>query len=130
MKYVLILRTAPRMSPIPIWRTDAPRGGSYPAHGLDRGQWRIGTVKTVPKGFTPGSDVATLSVVGYSPEKYYTGRAPLEAAARRIPIGTDDLVFRCNLVTIVDGCMVDFSAGHISQPEAAQFDRRASGEAG
>lgn len=82
---------------------------------------RVGRVRTVPKGYTPGSDVATLSVVGYSPEKYYTGRAPLEAIAQRISLGPDELVFRCNLVTIVDGRMEDFSAGHVSQPEAEKL---------
>src|SRR5262245_25811508 len=82
---------------------------------------RCGTVKTVPEGFIPGSDVATLSVVGYDPNKYYTGRAPLEAVARKISLEPDELVFRCNLVTIVDGRMEDFSAGHISQAEAERL---------
>lgn len=79
---------------------------------------RVGTVRTVPEGFTPGSDVATLSVIGYDVKACYTGRAPLEAMAKRISLGPDELAFRCNLVTIVDGVMEDFSAGHISQPEA------------
>ncbi len=79
---------------------------------------RIGTVTTVPEGMLPGSDVATLSVVGYDPRKYYTGRAPLEAAAQNLQIGPNDVLFRCNLTTIIDDVMVDFSAGHISQAEA------------
>jgi 2,3-bisphosphoglycerate-independent phosphoglycerate mutase len=79
---------------------------------------RQGTVVTVPKGYLPGSDVATLSVVGYDPNEYYTGRAPLEAVAQKLKVGRDDLVFRCNLVTIVDGRMEDFTAGHIGQAEA------------
>ncbi|HOW73125.1 MAG TPA: cofactor-independent phosphoglycerate mutase [Phycisphaerae bacterium] len=122
MKYVLILPDGAADEPNP------DLGGRTPLEvaRIPHMDWivangRIGTVRTIPKGFTPGSDVATLSVVGYSPERYYTGRAPLEAAARRIPIGPDDLVFRCNLVTIVDGAMVDFAAGHISQPEAEQL---------
>lgn len=82
---------------------------------------RIGMVKTIPEGFPAGSDVATLSVVGYDPQQYYTGRAPLEAVAKRINIEPDMLVFRCNLVTIVDGRMEDFSAGHISQSEAEKL---------
>jgi 2,3-bisphosphoglycerate-independent phosphoglycerate mutase len=72
----------------------------------------------VPRGFTPGSDVATLSVIGYDVTTCYTGRAPLEAVARRITLEPDALVFRCNLVTIADGKMIDFSAGHITQAEA------------
>lgn len=79
---------------------------------------RIGLVQTVPKGFKPGSDVAIMSVLGYSPVKYYTGRAPLEAAAIDLQIDSDQMIFRCNLVTITDGVMADFSAGHISSAEA------------
>ncbi len=79
---------------------------------------QIGTAVTVPQGFTPGSDVATLSVLGYDPAVYYCGRAPLEAAAQNIKTAPDDLIFRCNLTTILNDVMVDFSAGHISQTEA------------
>lgn len=82
---------------------------------------RQGTVRTVPEGYLPASDVATLSVVGYDPRKYYTGRAPIEAAARRLSVGANDIVYRCNLVTIVDGAMEDFTAGHIRQQEAERL---------
>jgi len=82
---------------------------------------RCGTVRTVPRGMHPGSDVAILSVIGYDPKQYYTGRAPLEAAARDLKIGPDELVFRCNLVTIVDGIMEDYSAGHIASEQAASL---------
>ena len=79
---------------------------------------RQGRVRTVPEGFSPGTDVATLSLFGYDPRKCYDGRAPIEAAARRIAVASDQLVFRCNFVTVVDGCMEDYTAGHIAQPEA------------
>ncbi|MBI5726083.1 MAG: cofactor-independent phosphoglycerate mutase [Planctomycetes bacterium] len=79
----------------------------------------FGTAQTVPKGMYCGSDVAILSVLGYDPREFYTGRAPIEAAAKDIKIGPDEWVFRCNLVTIVDGIMEDYSAGHISSAEAA-----------
>jgi 2,3-bisphosphoglycerate-independent phosphoglycerate mutase len=82
---------------------------------------RMGFIKTVPDGFTPGSDVATLSLVGYDPRQYYTGRAPIEAIAKRISLQPEELVFRCNLVTLADDCMEDFSGGHIGQPEAEQL---------
>jgi 2,3-bisphosphoglycerate-independent phosphoglycerate mutase len=78
----------------------------------------MGTIKTVPDGYTPGSDVATLSVVGYDPKAYYTGRAPIEAIAQGISLEPESLVFRCNLVTLADGCMEDFSGGHIKTTEA------------
>ena len=79
---------------------------------------RLGLVRTVPDGFTPGSDVAQLSVLGYDPLRYYSGRAPLEAAAQGIRLGLDDWVFRCNLVTIVDGLMADHPPA-ISRPKKA-----------
>jgi len=79
---------------------------------------QVGRVLTTPMGFDPGSDICTLSLLGYAPERYHTGRAPLEAAARDITIGPEDLVFRCNLVTITDGQMRDFTAGHIDQADA------------
>ena len=82
---------------------------------------RLGTVRTVPKGMAPGSDVAILSLLGYDPTQCYTGRAPLEAAARGLSVPPDQWIFRCNLVTIADGIMVDHSAGHISTEEGAKL---------
>jgi 2,3-bisphosphoglycerate-independent phosphoglycerate mutase len=79
---------------------------------------RLGLVQTVPKGFDPGSDVAQMSLLGYNPATYYSGRAPIEAVAQDILLDPSDWVFRCNLVTLSDGKMADHSAGHISTPEA------------
>ena len=79
----------------------------------------LGRSFNVPDGMTPGSDVATLSVLGYDPSESYTGRAPLEAAAQNLELGPNDWAFRCNLVCVEDGVMRDFSAGHISTEEAA-----------
>jgi 2,3-bisphosphoglycerate-independent phosphoglycerate mutase len=79
---------------------------------------RQGLVRTVPKKMEPGSDVAQMSLLGYDPRKYYTGRAPIEAAARNIKLSLEDWVFRCNLITIADGEMADHSAGHVSTAEA------------
>src|SRR5690349_8762191 len=84
---------------------------------------RLGTVRTVPEGFESGSDVATMCLLGYDPVVYHTGRAPLEAAAQRIPLSPTDWVFRCNLVTVVDGIMKDHSAGGISDAEAQRLIR-------
>jgi 2,3-bisphosphoglycerate-independent phosphoglycerate mutase len=78
-----------------------------------------GMVHNVPNGFSPGSDVALMSLMGYDPAQYYRGRAPLEAAAQNIQTGPDDWIFRCNLVTVADGTMVDYSAGHIDSVQAA-----------
>ena len=76
-----------------------------------------GRLKTVPSGMKPGSDVANLSILGYNPSVAYTGRGPLEAASLDITLEDDDIAFRCNLVTVADGIMVDYSAGHISSRE-------------
>jgi len=84
---------------------------------------RLGLARTVPDGFESGSDVATMSLLGYDPKVYHTGRAPLEAAAQNIPLSPTDWVFRCNLVTVVDGIMKDHSAGGISNAEAQTLIR-------
>ena len=84
-------------------------------------QGRQGVVRTVPKGLEPGSDVAQMSLLGYDPRTFYSGRAPIEAVARNIKLSPNDWVFRCNLVTIADGKMADHSAGHISTEEATKL---------
>ena len=83
----------------------------------------LGLVNTIPEGFTPGSDVANLSVLGYDPVTNYTGRGPLEAASMGVHLGPEDVAYRCNLVSIgdygsQDAFMDDFTAGHISSAEA------------
>lgn len=79
---------------------------------------RIGTVRTTPPNYSAGSDVCTLCLLGYEPAQYHPGRAPLEAAAMGIQLSPTDWVMRCNFVTIIDGKMVDHSAGHIKDNEA------------
>lgn len=78
----------------------------------------IGLVKTVPSGMKPASDVANLSIMGYDPKTYYTGRGPLEAANIGIELGHDEVAFRCNLITATNDTMADYSAGHISDKES------------
>jgi 2,3-bisphosphoglycerate-independent phosphoglycerate mutase len=79
---------------------------------------RLGRVVTIPEGFTPGTDVGTLSLFGYDPHVYYSGRAPLEAAAKGLKTRPDQMIFRCNFVTVLDGRMKDNTGGHITQEEA------------
>ncbi|MDA8162038.1 MAG: cofactor-independent phosphoglycerate mutase [Desulfobacteraceae bacterium] len=85
----------------------------------------LGRVQTIPKNFSPGSDVANMSIMGYDPEKYYTGRGPMEAAAMGIRMNPEDVAFRCNLVTLSfrEGrvYMKDYSAGHITTEEAREL---------
>lgn len=88
---------------------------------------RVGLVQTIPPGMPPGSDVANLSVLGYDPRRYYTGRAPLEAASLGLDLEKEDVAYRCNLVTLSDDQpyrekrMLDYSAGEISTPEAREL---------
>ncbi|MDE6850718.1 MAG: cofactor-independent phosphoglycerate mutase, partial [Clostridia bacterium] len=87
----------------------------------------VGLCKTVPDGMKPGSDVANMSVLGFNPYKFYTGRSPLEAVSMGINLADTDVTLRCNLVTLSDGenyedrTMVDYSAGEISTEEAAEL---------
>lgn len=82
---------------------------------------RLGQTKNCPDDMEPGSDVANMSVLGYDPHDYYTGRGPLEALSMGVSLKPDDIAWRCNLVTISDGIMVDYSAGHITSSEGARI---------
>jgi len=101
-----------------------------PAMDAIAGAGVVGRSNNTPEVLPPGSDVANLSLLGYSPLEYFTGRAPLEAAAQGIDLGPDDWAVRCNLVTIEDQVMRDFTAGHISNEEAAQLVASAQEEIG
>src|SRR5580698_3759 len=74
--------------------------------------------QTIPDGMPPGSDVGNLALMGYDPKKDLSGRASLEAANLGLKLKDDEVVFRCNLVTVKDGLMADYSAGHISSDES------------
>jgi 2,3-bisphosphoglycerate-independent phosphoglycerate mutase len=82
----------------------------------------FGLARTIPDGFEPGSDVGNMSILGYNPDLYYTGRAPIEAASMGIELSVDDIALRCNLVLLDKSgdkwLMEDYSAGHIETPEA------------
>jgi 2,3-bisphosphoglycerate-independent phosphoglycerate mutase len=89
----------------------------------------IGRARTVPEGFEPGSDVANLSILGYDPKKYYSGRAPIEALYQGIKLGPRDIAFRCNLVNLIfvgdneigNSIMNDYSSGHITTAESRRL---------
>lgn len=96
----------------------------------------MGTVRTVPPGYPPGSDVANLAVLGYDPRKYYTGRSPLEAVSMGVEMKPGDIAFRCNLVTLSGEeayhkkIMKDYSAGEISSEDAAKLIKKINNELG
>ncbi len=77
----------------------------------------IGVVRNVPRGFKPGSDIAIMSMLGFDPKSYYTGRGPLEAANLGLKLTDNQVAFRCNFVTVAEGKMVDYSSSHISNRE-------------
>ncbi|HET6773300.1 MAG TPA: cofactor-independent phosphoglycerate mutase [Acidimicrobiales bacterium] len=90
---------------------------------LDRlaARGEVGRAAVIPPGMPPGSDVGNMSILGYDPGRYHTGRAPIEAAALGLQLRPDQVAYRCNLVTVGrDGTMVDFAGGHPSSDEAAE----------
>jgi 2,3-bisphosphoglycerate-independent phosphoglycerate mutase len=90
----------------------------------------LGLARTVPPGMEPSSACACMSVMGYDPTIYYKGRASIEAKSLDIDIGKEDVVFRCNLVTVRDGKMFDYSAGHIGTHEAGEIIKALNEEIG
>jgi 2,3-bisphosphoglycerate-independent phosphoglycerate mutase len=90
----------------------------------------VGRSNNVPMHLPPGSDVANLSLFGYDPNQYFTGRAPLEAAAQGIELGKDDWAIRCNLVTIENQTMRSFTADHVSTAEATELLKTCQKELG
>lgn len=130
MKYVVIVGDGMADRPV------AELGGKTPLEvaftpNMDKlaAQSTLGMARTVPEGMHPGSDVANLSILGYDPRQYYTGRAPLEAASMGVELGPEDVAYRCNVVTLKynkdqsRAVMEDYSAGHITTDEAAKLIR-------
>ncbi len=128
MKYAIVLYDGMADYPVPAL------GGKTPMElakkpNFDRlaSKGEVGLVKTVGDGLKPGSDIANLSVMGYDPAVYYTGRSPLEAVSIGVKMADDDIAMRCNVVTLSDEenydekTMVDYSAGDISSEDAAEL---------
>lgn len=126
MKYLILVGDGMGDHPIPKLDNKTPlEAASTPAMDDLCKRSTLFEVATVPEGFHPGSDIANMSLLGYDPANYYTGRAPLEAASMGIELAADETAFRCNLVTLEQDKahtrMIDFSAGHISSAEAAEL---------
>lgn len=128
MKYLLILadgmadyKIAELANKTPLQYAQTPNMDSLASISV------IGQAKTIPENYPPGSDVANLSVMGYDPRKYYTGRSPLEAVSMGVELSPQDLALRCNLVTLsnennyADKTMLDYSSGEISSAESCQL---------
>lgn len=137
MKYLLILADGMADYPIPELNNKTPlQYANTPYIDSLARTSVIGNVKTIPEGFSPGSDVANLSVMGYDPQIYYTGRSPLEAISMGVKLSPTDLALRCNLVTLSDEDnygdkkMLDYSAGEISSEEARELINSLQNELG
>lgn len=124
MKYVVIVGDGMADRPLrelggktPLQKAHTPNMDRLVSTGIP------GKVRTVPEDMHPGSDVANLSILGYDPLEYYSGRAPLEAASIGVELGEDDVAFRCNLVTLkyttgkTSAIMEDYSSSHITTEE-------------
>lgn len=125
MKYVIIIPDGAADLPIEELGDRTPfEAATMPHLARLAASGRVGAAVTTPPGFEAGSDVCSMSLLGYSPEKYHTGRAPLEAAALGLALGPSDWIFRLNLVTTGqpgtddEGLMLDHSAGAITDAEA------------
>ena len=128
MKYLIVLTDGASDRPIkelndktPLQVSDMPCINELAKHS------EVGLVKTIPEGIAPGSDAANLSVMGYDPSIYHTGRSPLEAVSMGIQLAETDVAFRCNLVTLSkdepyeEKMILDHSSGDISSEEAAEL---------
>lgn len=127
MKYIVVLGDGMADEPV------SSIGGMTPLEyaktpAMDRiaPKSEIGLAHTIPAGMKPGSDTANLAVLGYDPEKYYTGRSPLEALSIGVPLGDTDIAIRCNIVTLSDDSLpyeektiIDHSSSEISTEDAA-----------
>jgi 2,3-bisphosphoglycerate-independent phosphoglycerate mutase len=121
MKYVVCVPDGAADEPVPELGGRTPlEAASLPNIAALAARAELGLAATIPEGMAPGSDVGNLSILGYDPARYHTGRAPIEAAAMGLELADDQVAYRCNLVTIGDdGTMVDFAGGHPTSDEAA-----------
>jgi 2,3-bisphosphoglycerate-independent phosphoglycerate mutase len=136
MKYILLIGDGMGDVPVPALGNQTPlEVADTPTMDRLARAAEMLVVRTVPEGYPPGSDVANLSLMGYEPERYYTGRAPLEAASLGVELAPEEIAFRCNLVHVErpgDGrlIMVDYSSGHISTEESRQLITALQAECG
>jgi 2,3-bisphosphoglycerate-independent phosphoglycerate mutase len=122
MKYAIIIPDGCADEPLEVLNGKTPlEVARLPAMDAVAAAGLVGRANNVPDHLPAGSDVATMSLLGYDPTANFTGRAPLEAAAQGIALGPHDWAIRCNLVTIEDQLMRDFTADHISTGEATQL---------
>ena len=119
MKYVIIIPDGCADEPLESLGGKTPlQAATLPTMDAIAAAGCVGVTDNTPRDFPAGSEVANLCLLGYDPNEFFTGRAPIEAAATGIKLGRYDCAIRCNLVTIEDQIMVDFTADHISTADA------------
>ena len=124
MKYIVVVGDGMADYSIPELNNKTPLQAAHkPFMDSIAAKGRNGLLKTIPDELSPGSDVAILSVLGFDPKKFYSGRGGIEASTRGIQLRENDVAFRCNLITEKDGILFDYSAGHITTKEAAKLIR-------
>jgi 2,3-bisphosphoglycerate-independent phosphoglycerate mutase len=137
MKYIVIIGDGMADRPVkelggktPLQKAATPNMDKLVREGT------IGIIRTVPAGFHPGSDIANLNILGYEPNLFYSGRAPLEAASMGISLKEEDVAYRCNLITLkynkdkTKAVMEDYSGGHISTKEARELIKEVNNKIG
>ena len=119
MKYLVVIGDGMADYPLeelggktPLEYADTPNMDHIAEKGV------AGMLRTIPPGMEAGSDIANLSILGYDPRAVYTGRGPLEAASMGVELRDGEVAFRCNLIFVENGKIIDFTAGHISSKEA------------
>ncbi|MEY2449005.1 MAG: 2,3-bisphosphoglycerate-independent phosphoglycerate mutase [Acidimicrobiaceae bacterium] len=122
MKYVVCVPDGCADDPIDALGGRTPlEVASMPVLAALAARGEVGRAAVIPDGLPPGSDVGNMSIIGYDPAAYHTGRAPIEAAALGLKLRPDQVAYRCNLVTIgADDTMVDFAGGHPTSEAAAE----------
>lgn len=122
MKYVVVIGDGMADFPLKELNGKTPlQSAEIPNMDIIASKGVSGMLKTVPDHMHPGSDVANLSIMGYNPAEYYTGRGPLEAASVGAHMNEGDVAFRCNFITEDNGILSDFNANHISTIEASEL---------
>lgn len=120
MKYVVLVPDGCADEPVAVLGGKTPLEAAHLPHlQALAARSEVGRAAVIPEGLPPGSDVGNLSILGYDPKVFHTGRAPIEAAAMGVDLAPGEVAYRCNLVTVdADGIMVDFAAGHLSSEQS------------
>ncbi len=121
MKYMVCIPDGCADEPVPALGGRTPLAAArMPTLAALAGRGTLGRAQVIPEGLPAGSDVGNMSILGYDPARYHSGRASIEAAAMGLRLGADEVAYRCNLATVAGGTMLDFAGGHPPSAVAAE----------